>query len=233
MGTSRSAAGPKSPAWTKAKAAATAYANDRPGSSPRKVIRRTAEAMGGGPGTGGGSWSPGSKRAAQRLAGLLVGAIDDGLIESAHTFGIGDLEGMPTGEAILEILEWIAEDAVDLDQQVARRSVEEVLSNLDRDGVDLDQPMDTATGTDIFRGFVVEYVTRSILMPVTPRLVENAAAPKSREKERDIARYVEALVEVDIPAERFAEIDWLGVEGAGVLDQIHNDALDALADGET
>ena len=44
---------------------------------------------------------------------------------------------------------------------------------------------------------------------------------------------MEALVEVDIPAERFAEIDWLGVEGAGVLDQIHNDALDALADGET
>lgn len=233
MGTSKSTTGPKSPAWKKAKAAATNLANGRPGATPRKVVRRTAQALGGGAGGGNGAWSPGAARSAQRLGGILGGAVGSGFIESARQLGVGDLDGKPTGDAIMEILDWVASSAVDLDEQTARRAVEAVLSDLVRDNIDLDEPLDLDTATAVFQGFVVQYLTRTIITQLSARIAENTSATKSREIEQEIARVVEALVKFDISSAQFSEIDWLGQEGATVFERIRNTALDMLAEEDT
>lgn len=231
MGTSRSTAGPKSPAWSAAKTAATHLAKGRPGATPREVVRRTARALGGGGGSTG-AWSAGSVRTAQRFGGLLGGAADSSIVEIARQLGIGDLEGKPTGDAIMEILDWITESGDDLDEQTARRAVEAVLSDLVRDGADLEAPLDVHAARAVFQDFVVQYVTRTIMVPLLARLTDNASAPQAREHEREIERVVEAIVEIDISPQQFSQIDWLGSEGAETFERIRNDALDLLAEDE-
>ena len=230
MGTSRSTSGPKSPDWTAAKTAATNLAKRRPGATPRKVVRRTARALGGGGGGAAGAWSPGGVRTAQRFGGLLGEATAVGIAETARQLGIGDLEGEAAGDAIMDILDWVADSSDDLDEQTARRAVEAVLSDLVRNDVDLDAPLDLGAATAIFQGFVVQYITRTIITPLSARLTENAPASQARDNERDIERVVQALVEIDIPPQQFPRIDWLGQEGAATFEQIRNDALDLLAD---
>ena len=132
----------------------------------------------------------------------------------------------------MEILDWVAASAVDLDEQAARRAVEAVLSDLVRGDVDLDEPLDLDSATSLFHGFVVQYLTRTIITPLSARLTENASAARSREIEREIARVVRALVELDLSPQQFSEIDWLGSEGAQVFEQIRNDALDMLAEAD-
>lgn len=229
VGTSSTTPGPKGPGWSSAKGAATRLARGTSGATPRKVVRRTARALGGGAGGAGGSWSPGSTRAAQRFAGLLGGAVQEGFIEAARQLEIGDLEGRPIGEAIMDILDWVADDAVDLDDQSARRAAGAILSGLARDGVDLDQPLELDEGAALFRDFLVEYLIRTIITPLEKRLTENASATQSRKHEQDIARVVKALVHLDISAEQFSTIDWLGPEGAAVFERIRKDAIDVLA----
>ena len=233
MGTSRSTSGPKSPAWTAAKTAATHLAKQRPGATPRKVVRHTARALGGsGGGGGGGAWSRGGVRTAQRLGGLLGAATDVGINETARQFGIGDLEGRAAGDAIMDILDWVADTSDDLDEQTARRAAEAVLSGLVRDDVALDVPLDIGAAMAMFQSFVVQYITRTIIVPLSARLTENAPASEARQYEREIERVVEALVELDIPPEQFPRIDWLGSEGAETFKRIRDDALDLLADDD-
>ena len=229
MGTSSSTPGPKSQAWTNAKGAATRLAKGTSGATPRKVVRRAAQALGGGAGVGGSTWSPGSTRAAQRFAGLLGGAVHDGFIDAARQLDIGDLDGRPIGDAIMDILDWVADEAVDLDDQAARRAAEEVLSDLARDGVELDQPLEPDEGVALFQEFLVQYLIRSIITPLAKRLTENASATQSHKHERDIARVVEALVQLDISPQQFHTVDWLGREGAEVFERIRQDAIDVLA----
>ena len=231
MGTSRPAAGPKNPAWTSAKAAATSLANGRPGATPRKVVRRAAQALGGG--VGGGAWSPGSRRVAQRLAGLLAGAADGGLIESARNIGIGDLDGMPAGDAIMAMLNWVTDGASDLDEQAARRSVEAVLADFVSGGGDLEEALDPDTGRALLKGFVVQHLIRSILTPLTPRFAENVPAQQSREYEQQLSRTVEALLDNTVYPEKFSTVNWVGPEGAAILDLIRKDALDILAEEDS
>ena len=232
MGTSSSTAGPKSPEWTTAKTAATNLARGRAGATPRKVVRRTAQALGGGASAAGAAWSPGATRTAQRLGGLLGGAVGTGVIEAARRLGIGELEGRATGDAIMEILDWVAASVVDLDEQAARRAVEAVLSELVQDDIDLDNPLDLDTAIDLFHRFVVQYLTRTIITPLSARLTDNASASQSRQNEQEIARLVEALVKIDISPQRFSQIDWLGPEGAEVFEQLRNDALGVLAEDD-
>ena len=231
MGTSRSGTGPKSPAWTTAKAAATSLANGRPGATSRNVVRRAAQALGGG--AGGGAWSPGSRRVAQRLAGLLAGATDGGLIESARQLGIGDLAGIPVGDAIMAILDWVTDDASDLDEQVARRSVEAVLASFVRDGGDLETDLAPATGGALLKEFVVQHLIRSILTTLTPLLAENVPAAQSREHEKKLSRTVEALLDNTVSPEKFSTVNWVGSEGVTVLDRIRKDALNILAEEDS
>ena len=140
-----------------------------------------------------------------------------------------DLDGRAIGDAIMDILDWVAVDAVDLDDQAARRAAEAVLSGLARDGVDLDQPLELDEGAALFQKFLVQYLIRCITTPLAKRLTENASATQSREHERDIARVVEALVQLDISPQQFPTIDWLGTEGAEVFERIRQDAIDVLA----
>ena len=229
MGTSSSTPGPKGPRWGSAKGAATRLAKGTAGAEPRKVVRQAALALYGDAGT----WSAGSTRTAQRLAGLLGGAVRDGVIETARQFAIGDLEGRVTGDAIMEILDWVAGDAVDLDDQAAKRSAEAVLSDLVRDGIDLDQQLDPHTGTALFRSFLVQYLTRSIITPLASRLTEDVSARQAREHERSITRVVEALVQSVVSQQQLLDTDWLGPEGGEVFERIRNDALEILAGGNT
>lgn len=232
MGTSRSTGGPKSHAWTAAKTAAARLAKRRPGATPRKVVRRTARALGGGGGGAAGAWSPGGVLTAQRLGGLLGEATEIGLVETARRLGIGDLEGEATGDAIMDILDWVAASNNDLDEQTARRAVEAVLSDLVRNDVDLDTPLDLGAATAMFQAFVVQYITRTLIVPLAARLSENASASQARDNEREIERVVEALVEIDISPQQFPSIDWLGQEGAATFERIRDDALDVLAEDD-
>ena len=232
MGTSSTTPGPKGPAWKTAKTAATNLARGRPGATPRKVVRRTAQALGGGASGASAAWSPGATRTAQRLAGLLGGAVETGVIEAARRLGIGELQGRATGDAIMEILDWVAAGPVDLDEQEARRAVEAVLSEFVRDGIDLDDPLDTDTALDLFQRFVVQYLTRTIIAPLSARLTDAAPASSSRQNEQDISRLVEALVKIDISPQQFSQIDWLGPQGAEVFEQLRSDALNVLAEDD-
>lgn len=231
MGTSSSSTGPKGPGWSTAKATATKYAKGASGVTPQRVVSRVARAIGG---TGSGSqWTGGAATAAQRIGGLLGGASADGLAETLDKVGLGDLAGKSTADALFEILDWIAGDSVTLDDQAARRSAEQVLSELLSDGIDsLDQPLNAATAANLFRTFLVEYLTRAVLTPITKRLTENATAKRSKTLERDIGRVIDALVYVGITDEQMGEIDWFGDEGAAVVERLRSEALDLLADAE-
>lgn len=233
MGTSSSTAGPKGPAWTNAKSAATRLARNSPGATPRSVVRQVARALGGGAAGGGGSWSPGSTRAAQRLGGLLGGAARDGLAETARDLGIGDLGDKPTGQVVMELLDWVSQDSSDLDEQIARRAAEAVLAELVRDGVDLEAPIEPTEAADLFRAFLVQYLTRTIVTPIAKRLTENASASRARNLERNIARVVEALVRLEVSTEQLTSIDWLAPDGAATVDRIRTAALDLLAGDDT
>ena len=129
----------------------------------------------------------------------------------------------------MDILDWVADEAVNLDDQAARRAAEEVLSDMARDGVDLDQPLEPDEGVTLFQEFLVQYLIRSIITPLAKRLTENASATQSLRHERDIARVVEALVQLDISPQQFHTVDWLGREGAEVFERIRQDAIDVLA----
>jgi len=231
MGTSSSAAGPKSPAWSTAKTAATNYAKGRNGAGANRVVNRVARAIGGSGDSG--AWSGGAATAAQRMGGLLGGAIATSLAEALQSVGLGDLVGKPTGDALFEILDWVAGDAATLDDQAARRAAEEVLSELLAAGEDVfDAPLDGATAADLFRSFLVAYLTRSVLNPIAKRLTENAPAKRAETLERDIGRVIDALVHVEIAAERMSTIDWFGPEGTVVVDRLRTEALELLAGAE-
>ena len=170
--------------------------------------------MGGSAGGGGSGWTGGAATAAQRIGGLLGGASVDGLAETFDKVGLGDLAGKSTADALFEILDWIAGDSVSLDDQAARRAAEQVLAELLSDGTDsLDQTLDAATATELFRTFLVEYLTRAVLTPIAKRLTENATAKRSKTLERDIGRVIDALVHVEIADDQMGEIDWFGGRG--------------------
>lgn len=226
MGTSSSTDGPKSPAWSTAKGSATRLANRRPGATPDKVVRQAARALGG---SGGGAWSPGSTTTAQRFAALLGQSVTDGFAGAARRFELEELADKPAFEVVMVMLNWISADAVSLDDQSARRSVEAVLSELIREDTDLERPLDANQGIALFRSFLVQYLTRSIITPLEQRLTDNASAPEARSHERHIANVVEGLLQLEISTEQLVETDWLGEEGASVFEQIRRDALDILA----
>jgi len=230
MGTSSSASGPKSSEWTAAKSAATRLARGRTGATPRTVVRSGARALGGGAGTGAGGWTGGSATAAQRVGGLLAGASTDGLGETLQRVGIADLEGKPPGDALLSILDWVAADSTTLDDQAARRAAEQVLSALlESDDDVFDTPMDVSEAAELFRQFLVEYLTRTILTPLLKQLTENSGASQARRHERDIRRVVDALVHLELDANQFQRVDWFGDDGAKLVDRLRHDALDLLS----
>ena len=140
---------------------------------------------------------------------------------------------MPAGDALMTMLNWVTDDASDLDEQAARRSVEAVLSGFVRGGGDLEAALDPVTGGALVKGFVVQHLIRSLLTPLTPRLAENIPAQQSREYEEQISRMVEALLDNAVYPEEFANVDWVGSEGAAVLDHIRQDALDILAEEDS
>ncbi len=226
MGTSKDTPGPKGPGWSSAKGAATRLARGTAGATPEKVVRRTARALGD---SEGGGWSSGSTTTAQRLAAFLGGSAAAGVAEAARRFEIEALEGKPADEVIMVILNWVAADAVSLDDQSARRAAEAVLSDLIRDDVDLEQPLGSGHAAALFRSFLVQYLVRSIITPLEGRLTENASAPQARSHEQSIANVVEALVRLEVSPEQLVEIDWLGTEGATLFEQIRNDTLHILA----
>ena len=230
MGTSSSSSGPKGPRWTAAKSSATRLARGRSGATPRKVVRSAARALGGGVGAGAVvGWTGGSATAAQRMGGLLAGASSQGLGETLQGVGLADLAGKPAGEAVLEILDWVAVDATTLDDQAARRAAEQVLSNLLESEEDVfDTPMDVLEAVELFRRFLVEYLTRMILTPLLKRLTENSGANDARRHERDIRRVVDAIVHLELDAVEFQQVDWFGEDGAKLVDRLRHDALDLL-----
>ena len=226
MGTSKDNPGPKGPGWPSAKGAATRLARGTDGATPEKVVRRTARALGD---AGGGGWSSGSTTTAQRLAAFLGGSVAGGVAEAARGLEIDALEGKPAAEVVMVILNWVAADAVSLDDQSARRAAEAVLSDLIREDVDLEQPLDSGHGAALFRSFLVQYLVRSIITPLERRLTENASARQARSHEQGIANVVEELVWIEVSPEQLVEIDWLGPEGATLFEKIRNDTLHILA----
>lgn len=230
MGTSSTTPGPKGPEWTSAKGAATRLARGTAGATPERVVRRAAAALAG---SGGGTWSPGSTAAAQRIAAFLGRSVAEGVAEAARQFEIGTLEDKPAAEVIMLILDWIAADAVALDDQSARRAAEAVLSELVREDVDLEQPLNPGRGVELFRSFLVQYLTRSILTPLEGRLTDNATATQARSHEQRVADVVDALIHLQISPEQLTETDWLGAEGAAIFEQIRDDAIDILADDDS
>ena len=226
MGTSSTTPGPKGPGWSSAKRAATSLARGTAGATPERVVRRTATALAG---SGGGAWSPGSTATAQRLAAFLGRSVTEGVTEAARQFEIEVLDGKPAAEVIMLILDWIAADAVALDDQSARRAAEAILSELVREDVDLEQPLDAGRGVDLFRSFLVQYLIRSILTPLEGRLTDNATAAQARSHEQRVADVVDALIHLEISPEQLTETDWLGAEGASIFEHLRDDAIDILA----
>ena len=129
----------------------------------------------------------------------------------------------------MELLEWVAADAVDLDEQTARRAAEAVLAELVREGIDLDQTIEPALAASFFRQFLVQYLTRTIVTPVSKSLTENASAARAKDDEQALARVVDALVRLELSADQLISIDWLGEQGAATIERIRQDALDLLA----
>ena len=238
MGTSTSFAGPKGPGWKTAKTSATRLAKGRPGYTPRRVVHDAASAItsGGGAGGGGGGWSgSGASRTAQRLGGLLGGAVETGLGDSAERFGIANLHDVPASEALMRLLDWVAADAVDLNDQAARKAAEDVLAQLvhedDLDDV-FDTPLDAERATELFRRFLVRYIERAILIALARRLTENATSDRARDLERQIGRVVDSLVEVTVTPSQLVSTDWLGPEGAALVDRLRADALEILSEDD-
>lgn len=226
MGTSSTTPGPKGPGWSSAKRAATSLARGTAGATPERVVRRTATALAG---SGGGAWSPGSTATAQRLAAFLGRSVTEGVTEAARQFEIEVLDGKPAAEVIMLILDWIAANAVALDDQSARRAAEAILSELVREDVDLEQPLDAGRGVDLFRSFLVQYLIRSILTPLEGRLTDNATAAQARSHEQRVADVVDALIHLEISPAQLTETDWLGAEGASIFEHLRDDAIDILA----
>jgi hypothetical protein len=163
------------------------------------------------------------------MGGLLAGTSAQGLGETLQSVGLADLEGKPAGEAMLEILDWVAADTTTLDDQAARRAAEQVLSSFLESEEDIfDIPMDVSEAAELFRRFLVEYLTRTILTPLLKRLTDNSGANDARRHERDIKRVVDALVDLELDAAEFQRVDWFGEDGAKLVDRLRHDALDLL-----
>lgn len=132
----------------------------------------------------------------------------------------------------MAILDWIADEAAGLDAQIARRAAEAILSDVISDDDDLMQPLDAERAARLLQEFLTQYLIRIIITPVESRLTDNAPAPRARQNEREIMDVVRELVRLDITPSQLSQTDWLGVEGATILESICSDALEILSGGE-
>jgi hypothetical protein len=207
-------------AWTGFKHGVSNYARRGGPERAARVLKRWVATQGGAGAASGGSRA--AVGSAQRFASLLSGVASDGLASALESAGLEDLVGRNRLEVLEGLLEAIAGDGSDLDQQAIRAAVCDLYDDLfsGQTFEELEEVQLDAHGVvDAIEQFLAAYIYRRMLPQIDVKL-RDLDAETARARERELRDFIHSLISLRINGERALSLDWRGQEGRGLIEGV-------------
>ncbi len=219
-------------AWTGFKRGVSNYAKRGGSERAARVLKRWVDTQGG----AGGAFS--SSRAAigsaQRVASLLSGIASAGLADALQSAGLGHLVGRNRLEVLAGLLDAIAGDGSDLDQQAVRAAVCDLYDELFAGETfeELEEvQLDSEGVVRAVEQFLAAYIYRRLLPWIDIKL-RDLDAEVARARERELRDYIRSLVRLRLEGNKALDLDWEGKTGHDLIEGVVEATFEQIEDLE-
>jgi hypothetical protein len=206
----------------------SSYAKHGGSGRAARVLRRWVGTQGGAGGATSGS--RGAISSGQRLGGLLVRIADSGLTSAFEDAGLGRLVGHNRLQVLEGLLEAIAGDGSDLDQQAVRAAICDIYDELFVGDTFEELENTTLDGDAVVNSledFLAAYIYRKLLPAIDAKL-RDLDADTARSRERELREYIKSLVKLRVKGDDALSLDWEGSAGQQLIEGVVQAAFEQV-----
>lgn len=226
MGTSKANPGATAPAWRQARSRTRSWAEGGEGSAGLPgVLAAAATALG----SGGALLTPAARDGVQRLGGLLAGFGSAGVGGTLSGLGLGHLIGAASLDLAAGLFDYLAGGGSDLDDAALQEALRDLFDAMhEQDLLTSDAALSPELAESLFLRFFAYYLTVRIMFNITDVLERTVPGEAAARREAELRDYVVAMLQTNLASRSVFQIDWNGVEGSRIVDDISRDALEVF-----
>jgi hypothetical protein len=228
---------PEDASWPAAKAQMTQFGasegikTDRGRAHLSAAGRHFVRSQGGARSAARGSRS--GRASAQRLAGFLSALSTLDLRQAASRFDLQAYVGSKASDLLAALVDRLAPTGAQLEDAAARSAMVATLSELFRErgaeenGLEALQSMSADDVREVVLAYVVRYLDERIAQ-VLAKGLEDRPADDVLAREKDIHRFIEMTVRLDMSDMDVLATDWSGIGAVQTIERIFQDAYDLI-----
>jgi hypothetical protein len=234
VGTSKSNTGGTGGEWTAFKRDASWFAKRGGDQRAAKTLAGYVAAMGGAAAAAAAATA--GSRTGQSLGAFLVGSIGpNGLAGGLEVVGLERLIGQDRFTVLSELVNEFAGSGSDLEAQAARNALLDVLDDIlpEDDDTPLNAvQLDEAAVTDALCRYIAALVYNRAIPVIDERLTRLENPGLAQQRDQELRRYIDALVRLRLRDTSPLEVDWQGIGGRNLVDDMLRAVYDQLEEWE-